>query len=276
MRPTALIVAVVSLGISAAANTSLADPPISMAITNARVWTGNPDQPQARTILISGEKIVQVGDDTLLDSIPKGSATIIDAGGRRVIPGLVDCHTHIISGGLALKKLQLRDAGSKEDFIRRVKKYAAKLRSDEWVLGRGWSTESWTETNSQGAAGGMKSRRVGSPRELHSSNEPTKKWINPITGNRPALLTRMDGHQALANSKARAMAGITKDTPDPVGGVIVRDPKTAEPTGILKDAAIGLVRRLIPDSSNMQKLTALQDAKALFNRHGVTMIHDMS
>ncbi|MCH8854396.1 MAG: amidohydrolase family protein, partial [Planctomycetes bacterium] len=198
MRPTVLIVAVIYLYLSAAVGASLADPPISMAITNARVWTGNPDQPQARTILISGEKIVQVGDDTLLDSIPKGSATIIDAGGRRVIPGLADCHTHIISGGLALKKLQLRDAGSKEDFIRRVKKYAAKLKPDEWVLGRGWSVESWTNPNPQGAAGGTRPDVIGSPRELHSSNEPTKKWINPITGNRPALLTRMDWHQALA------------------------------------------------------------------------------
>jgi hypothetical protein len=106
--------------------------------------------------------------------------------------------------------------------------------------------------------------------------EPTKEWIDAATGGRPALLTRMDGHQALANSKALTMAGITRDTPDPSGGVIVRDPKTGEPTGILKDAAGGLVGRLIPESSNMQKLTALQDAKALFNRHGVTMIHDMS
>ena len=253
MKPVVSIIAVLCFYLSAATRAIPADPPISMAITNARVWTGNPDQPQARTILISGERIVQVGDDTLLDNVPKGSATIIDAGGRRVIPGLVDCHTHIISGGLALKKLQLRAAGSKEDFIRRVKEYAAKLKPDKWVLGRGWSVESWA-----------------------NPAEPTKEWIDAATGNRPALLTRMDGHQALANSKTLAMAGITKDTPDPNGGVIVRDPKTGEPTGILKDAAGGLVRWLIPRSSNMQKLTALQDAKALFNRHGVTMIHDMS
>ncbi len=253
MKPAGLIIAVSYVYLSAATSATLADPPISMAITNARVWTGNPDQPQARTILIRGERIVQVGDDTLLDNVPKGSALIIDAGGRRVIPGLVDCHTHIVSGGLALKKLRLRDAGSKEDFILRVKKCAAKLKPDEWVLGRGWSVESWT-----------------------NPVEPTKEWIDAATEGRPALLTRMDGHQALANSKALAMAGITKETPDPVGGVIVRDPKTGEPTGILKDAASGLVRRLVPESSNMQKLTALQDAKALFNRHGVTMIHNMS
>ncbi len=253
MKTAVLTVAASCFYLSAAASAILADSPISMAITNARVWTGNPDQPQARTILISGEKIVQIGDDSLIENIPKGSATIIDAGGRRVIPGLVDCHTHIVSGGLALKKLRLRDAGSKENFILRVTKYAAKLKPDEWVLGRGWSVESWA-----------------------NPVEPTKEWLDPATGERPALLTRMDGHQALANSKALAMAGITKDAPDPTGGVIVRDSKTGEPTGILKDAAKSLVQRLIPESSNMQKLTALQDAKALFNRHGVTMIHDMS
>ncbi len=253
MKPVVLIVAVLCFCLSADTSAIVADPPITLAITNARVWTGNSDQPQARTILISGERIVQVGDDTLLNNVAKGGATIIDAGGQRVIPGLVDCHTHIVSGGLALKKLQLRDAGSKEDFIRRVKESAAKLKPGEWVLGRGWSVESWA-----------------------TPVEPTKEWIDAATGGRPALLTRMDGHQALANSKALTMAGITRDTPDPSGGVIVRDPKTGEPTGILKDAAGGLVGRLIPESSNMQKLTALQDAKALFNRHGVTMIHDMS
>ncbi len=253
MKPVVLIVALWYICLSAATSAMSADPPISMAITNARVWTGNLDQPQARIILISGERIVRVGDDTLLDNIPKGSVTIIDAGGRRVIPGLVDCHAHIISGGLALDRLQLREASSQADFIRRVKEHAAKLKPKEWVKGRGWSVESWA-----------------------NPAEPTKEWIDAASGNRPALLTRMDGHQALANSKALAMAGITKDTPDPTGGVIVRDSKTGEPTGILKDAASGLVGRLIPESSNMQKLPALQDAKALFNRYGVTMIHDMS
>ncbi len=253
MKAAVLIIAVFCFNLSVATRAISADPPISMVITNARVWTGNPDQPQARTILISGERIIQVGDDTLLGKIPKGNAKIIDAGGRRVIPGLVDCHEHIISGGLALSRLQLREADSKADFVRRVKEYAAKLKPDEWVQGRGWSVESWADTA-----------------------EPTKEWIDAATGGRPALLTRMDGHQALANSKALTMAGITKNTPDPTGGVIVKDAKTGEPTGILKDAASGLVGRLIPEPSNMQKLTALLDAKALFNRHGVTMIHDMS
>ena len=253
MKPVVLIVAVLCFHVSAATRARSADPPISMAITNARVWTGNPDQPQAQTILISGERIVQVGDDSLLENLPKGSAMIIDAGGRRVIPGLVDCHTHIVSGGLALEKLQLRDSGSKDDFIRRVKEYAATLKPDQWVLGRGWSVESWA-----------------------NPAEPTKEWIDAATGGRPALLTRMDGHQALANSKAIAMAGINKETPDPIGGVIVKDAATGEPTGILKDAASGLVGRLIPEPSTNHKRAALQRAKKLFNRHGVTMIHNMS
>jgi predicted amidohydrolase YtcJ len=253
MRPTAIIVTVLCFHLSTATRAISDDPPINLAITNAKVWTGNPNQPQARTILISGEKIVAVGDDTLLNRLPNGSATIIDAGGRRVIPGLVDCHEHIISGGLALNRLQLRDANSKADLIRLVKEYAARLKPDEWVEGRGWSVESWVNPAA-----------------------PTKEWIDAATGGRPALLARMDGHQAVANSKALALAGITKDTPSPIGGVIVKDPQTGEPTGILKDAASDLVDRLIPGPSMNQKIAALQQAKKLFNRHGVTMVHDMS
>ena len=92
MKAAVLIIAVFCFNLNVATRAISADPPISMVITNARVWTGNPDQPQARTILISGEQIIQVGDDSLLGKIPKGNAKIIDAGGRRVVPGLVDCH----------------------------------------------------------------------------------------------------------------------------------------------------------------------------------------
>lgn len=252
IRSCLIALAAAAWGISAPAAQKPTEPG-PVVITNAKVWTGNPNQPAADTILISGENIVKVGDRSLLNDLPNGKATQIDAGGRRVIPGLIDCHAHIISGGLALNKLPLREATSKEDFIRRVKEYASKLKNDEWVLGRGWSVESWQQ-----------------------QSEPTHQWIDAVTGGRPALLTRMDGHQSLANSKALQLAGITKDTPDPVGGQIIKDPQTGEPTGILKDAAAGLVGRFVPRPSSQQKLHALRQAKALFNRHGVTMVHDMS
>lgn len=238
------------------ASQAAADPPatVDLAIINAKVWTGNPDRPHAKTIWVAGDRIIKVGDDDLAAPLRiMQDVRIIDAKGKRVIPGLIDCHTHIVSGGLTLSQLRLREATSKANFVERVKQYSHKLGPDEWVRGRGWTVESWKEPI-----------------------EPTREWIDSVTTNRPAYLKRMDGHQALANSVALRLAGITKETPDPPGGVIVRDPQTHEPTGILKDAAMSLVSELMPQPSHKQKREALRKAKALFNRFGVTMIHDMS
>lgn len=229
------------------------EPTADLVITNAKVWTGDAALPLARTILIRGDTIMQVGGDALARDPAVVGARTIDAQGRLVIPGLIDCHTHIISGGLGLTQLQLRDATSKDDFIGRVKDYAAKLKPDEWVQGRGWSVESWAD-----------------------QSEPSKEWIDDATGGRPALLTRMDGHQALVNSRALQLAGITGDTVDPPGGQIIKNPATGEPAGILNDAAMNLVERLIPAPTRGAQRRALNEAIRLFNQHGVTMAHDMS
>lgn len=228
----------------------LAPPPADLVVENARIWTPG-KQGFARFAAMREGRFVYVGDPRA-DLIGKTTRRW-NAKGRVVIPGLIDSHVHLLSGGLGLSTLQLRDAIDKADFIRRVREWAATLSAGEWVLGGRWSTESW--------------KRV---------EQPTKTWIDEACGGRPAYLPRMDGHSALVNSAALRIAGITRDgPPDPLGGVIERDPATREPTGILRESAMGLVSRLIPAPTLDQKLAALEAAIRHANRHGITAVSDI-
>ena len=231
-----------------------ATPPCDLVIVNAQVWTGVAATPEAQAVAVSGERIVAVGTDEEVRALAGPDTQIIDAGGRRVVPGLTDCHTHIISAGLQLDRLDLRGVNSRDEFIAAVDDAARANKRGQWLLGGRWSVESWARPES-----------------------PTRDWIDPVAGNTPVFLARMDGHQALANSTALAMAGIdASGPPDPPGGVIVRDPRTGRPTGILKDDAMELVRKHIPPTTDRQRDAALRQAMADANRFGITSVHDMS
>jgi len=232
------------------------DPPPDVVIVDARIWTGS-DKPQGRkptALAITGNKITVVGDDKAIRRLATSKTTIISAGGRRLIPGMTDAHTHIVSGGFQLDRLTLRDVKDRADFVSRVRRAAAAKQAGEWVLGGRWSVDSWSDQSS-----------------------PTKAWIDEVTGTTPVLLSRMDGHQALVNSAALKLAAIDgKGPPDPIGGEIVRDPATNEPTGILKESAMELVAGLIPEPGTKQRLAALKRAMRHANSLGITSVHDMS
>ncbi len=224
--------------------------PADLVIENARIWTdGRVGFAEFAAVREGAFVYVGAREERFI-----GSRTIrIDAGGAVVIPGMIDSHVHMLSGGTMLTQLQLRDATGKEDFIRRVEEWAKKLKPGEWVLGGRWSVESWENPES-----------------------PTKEWIDPVTPQNPVYLPRMDGHSALVNSVALRLAGITREgPPDPPGGVIDRHPVTREPTGILRESAMGLVSRLIPPMSVEQKVIALRKAMEEANRHGITAVSDI-
>lgn len=231
-----------------------------VVIVGGRIWTGEtPIAPvsapgrQATAVAIRDGKILDYGDDATMQRYVGSGTRLIDAGGRRMIPGITDSHTHIVSGGVQLSRLALRDAHGKEQFIGMVAAEAMQLGEDEWLLGGRWSVESWAVPQ-----------------------RPTKEWLDPVTDGRPAMLSRMDGHQALVNSAALALAGIDRHGPsDPKGGEIERDPATGEPTGILKEAAMGLVSRHIPNLNPRRRYEALQRAMAHAGSLGVTSVHDM-
>jgi predicted amidohydrolase YtcJ len=223
-----------------------------LVIINARVWTGVDRDAQA--VAVKRDRIAAVGSDRTVRRWIGPETKIINAEGRRLIPGITDAHIHIVAGGLQLSRLQLRDIASREEFVSAVAAAARDIPEDTWILGGRWSVESWSDPQT-----------------------PQKEWVDAITGDKPLFLSRMDGHQALANSAALRLAGIDRNgPPDPPGGAIDRDPVTGEPTGILKDAAMALVSRKIPPPSQAELDTALRRAMNHLNSLGVTSVHDMS
>ncbi len=232
-----------------------------LVIMNAKIWTGaEPSGRQPRehvdptALAVAGGRIVAVGSDASVQSLIGPNTRKIDARGQRVIPGITDSHTHIIGGGLQLARLKLRDVKSRAEFVNAVAERMKVSDKGKWVLGGWWSVESWTHPET-----------------------PNRSWIDPVTGDVPVFLVRMDGHQALVNSTALKLAGIDASGPsDPTGGEIERDPKTGEPTGILKESATDLVRSLIPESTTDQRYEALRQAMRHANSLGITSVHDMS
>lgn len=229
--------------------------PADLVIVNAKVWTGaKPSSPEPTAIAVAGDTIVAVGTDAQVRSRVGDKTKIIDALGRRVIPGITDSHTHIVGGGFQLARLALRDVRSREEFIQAVQAEVKKKNKGEWVIGGRWSVESWDKPES-----------------------PNKAWLEPISADNPIFLSRMDGHQALVNSAALELAGIdAQGPPDSVGGEIERDPITREPTGVLKESAMDLVDHLIPKPTRPERREALLRAMKHANSFGITSVHDMA
>ncbi len=222
------------------------------AFINGKIYTVNDKQPFAEAVLIEKNKIIFVGSNdevlTRTGLIPE----VIDLEGKLMLPGFIDNHTHFLSGGFYISGIDLRIAKSKEEFREILKSYIIK-HPDRWITGGRWDHETWSEVIL-----------------------PTKELIDDISQNNPVFVSRLDGHMGVANSFALKLAGITKATEDPVGGFIERDPKTGEPTGILKDNAMDLVFKVIPEHSDEEKSEALQAALDEAKRLGVTSVHDIT
>ena len=228
-------------------------PAADIILTGGRIWTGPgslvsvPGGPTA--IAVQGGRVTAVGSDADVTSLAATHTRRIRLNGRRVVPGFIDNHTHFVSGGFMLARVQLRDAATRKEFASRIGEYAQRY-PGEWVLGGSWDHERW---------GG----------EL-----PRRGWIDPLTPQTPVFVTRLDLHMGLANTRALELAGITADTPDPPGGSIVRGPN-GQPTGILKDTAQSLVSRVIPGPSQAELDAALQAAARHAIERGVTLVTDM-
>jgi predicted amidohydrolase YtcJ len=223
-----------------------AQQPYDLVVRNARIWTGDARQPFADSLAVRTDivaKVGGVGDEK--------AAKVIDAGGRLITPGFIDSHIHLLAGGLRLSGVQLRTARTKQEFIDRLKAFAAKQPEGTWITGGDWDHELW---------GG----------EL-----PSKQWIDAVTPKNPVWINRLDGHMALANSLAMKQAGITKNARDVPGGAIVRDDK-GEPTGVLKDNAMELVDQTVPVPGLEVKQAALLAAMDYLTQFGITSVHDMS
>jgi predicted amidohydrolase YtcJ len=228
-----------------------------LVVVNANVHTLDTKRPTAEAVAVFANRVAAVGTNDEVKSLIGARTRVIDAKGALVLPGFNDSHVHFLSGGFQLSSVDLRDADSPHEFAERIRRFAANLPKGRWITGGDWDHERWPAVNGNAPL-------------------PTKELIDSFTPERAVFVNRLDGHMALANSYALKLAGVTRDTPDPPGGIIVRDPKTGEPTGILKDAAQDAVWKVAPNPSFDEKLDAARAATNHAAAHGVTSVQDMS
>jgi predicted amidohydrolase YtcJ len=229
-------------------------PGADLVLLHGKIWTGEPAGTAgggakfAAALAIANGRILAVGEDAEIHAYAGPNTRVVDLNGRLAVPGLMDSHTHFIAGGFQLLSVDLKDARSEGEFARRIAEEAATLAAGRWLMGGDWDEQAWP-----------------------SAKLPTRQMIDAATGNHPAFLSRYDGHAALANSLAIKLAGVTGATPNPVGGVIVRD-STGEPTGVFKDAAQDLIAKVIPPPTEAEMTEALRAALAEAARVGLTSV----
>jgi predicted amidohydrolase YtcJ len=226
--------------------------PIDLMVVNGRVFTAEGGGDLAEAVAVQGNRIVRVGSNRDVLRLRRPQTEVIDARGHAVVPGFNDAHIHFMSGGLGLTQINLLDATTVAEIGAAIGDWAERHPDSEWVRGRGWYYQPF--------AGGL----------------PTRQMLDAIVPDRPAYLTAYDGHTGWANSLALARAGITGRTPNPPNGIIERDARTGEPTGVLKETAMGLVTRVLPPASRDDRLQAIRGAIREAHRLGVTSVQNAS
>ena len=220
---------------------------------NGKIYTVDARSSVAEAVVIENGRILFVGSTPEARTAWSDSRTkMVNLEGKLMLPGFIDNHTHFADGGMYLSGIDLRGAKSTTEFKSILKKYADSHKG-EWINSGNWDHESW-----------------------EVKDLPTKEMIDNLTKDSPVFVDRFDGHMALANSKALTLAGITKDTKSPDGGEIVKDPKTGEPTGILKDAAMSLIYSIIPALTPEQKIKYVQRALQEARENGITSVQDIT
>jgi predicted amidohydrolase YtcJ len=238
----------------AAADPKDASGPVAaeLILVNGKIWTVAKDHPEAEALAVWRDRILAVGSNTEVRRLADARTRVIDLKGRRVLPGFHDSHVHLLGAGLQLSQVALKDAKDEEDFGRRLRQFDRKLPRDRWMLGDDWDHD----------------RTFG-------GKLPTAELLDKYVPDRPVFLRRYDGHMGVVNTRVLKLANITAQTPDPSGGVIYRKPGSREPTGLLRDNAMDLVTRLIPDPSTSAIAEAVRAALAEAHRSGVTSMDDM-
>src|SRR5581483_4687958 len=229
-------------------------PQADIVITGGTVWTGlSSGRARAGAVALGRGRVLAVGDSASVARYVGPRTAVLGAHGGLVLPGFAHGHTHFIDGGFQLASVDLRDAATPQEFIRRIKEYARTRQPGEWITGGDWDHTRWP----------------GQPLPRHD-------WIDSVTPDNPVFVNRLDGHEALANRAAMRAAGITGATPAPPGGEILRDPGTGEPLGIFKDKALDLIARAIPEPAPARRDSALARALAYAASLGVTATAHMS
>ncbi len=246
MNQIKILSTILAVILLALARTAMAD----TAIHNVTGYTPTNDGLKSFTVLVFGDdgRVIASGDDRLLIAYP--DAMRIDGNGKTILPGLIDAHAHVLGLGFLKSNLDLAGIPSLDSAIASIKEYAANKPDARWILGRGWNQVLW-------------------PVQAF----PTAAQIDEVVIDRPVWLRRIDGHAGWANSAAMRLAGIDADTPDPVGGKILRD-SNGRATGVLIDKAMALVEAHVPPMNRSDMRTAVQAATDALLAEGITGVHD--
>ena len=199
--------------------------PATLVLTNAKVVTVETSPAEARAIAIAGDRIVAVGSDDEIKQHVGTGTEVIDAGGQLVIPGFIESHGHFTGVGEAQLVLKLATARTWDDILAMVENAAKAAKPGQWIYGRGWHQEKWTTPPSPNVEG-----------------FPTEASLSKVSPNNPVLLTHASGHASFANALAMKLSGISRTTPNPEGGEILKDAK-GNPTGLLRETASRLIKR---------------------------------
>ncbi|MBM3293531.1 MAG: amidohydrolase [Candidatus Aminicenantes bacterium] len=225
-------------------------PAAETVVTNARIYTMNTAQPWAEAAAVKDGCYLYVGSAKEAKRYRSKETQVIDAGGRLVLPGFMDSHVHFVGGSASLARVDLSGTKTVQEIQERIRRFAAENPSAPWVQGRGWMYAAFP--------GGM----------------PHKKFLDEAVPDRPAIMRCADGHTSWVNSRALALAGISRGTKDPQNGTIVRDER-GEPTGALLEEASSLVSKFIPEPSAEETRAALRRGLAEAARLGVVRVHGM-
>lgn len=241
---------VIALAAAASCSTTAVAQQADLLLLNARVYTADAAMPRAQAVAVRGDKIVFVGSNAEAGVLRGAGTRVIDVAGKTLIPGMIDSHGHLTGLGSALRTVDLVGTRSLDEVIERVARRAGRLPAGAWVIGRGWDQNDWPDTRF-----------------------PTHQRLSAAVGGHPVVLTRVDGHALFANARAMQQAGITRTTPDPAGGRILRD-ANGEATGVFIDNAMTLIRSAIPDETRAETREGVRLAMRELNRLGLTGIHD--
>ncbi len=225
------------------------DDAVDLIVINGKVYAGNGASELAEAVAIRGNKVVRVGSNREIQRLRRAQTTIIDAKGGAVMPGFNDAHAHFISGGLSLDQINLLEAATLDEIKDSIRVWSEAHPERTWITGRGWYYQPF--------AGSL----------------PTRQLLDALVPDRPAYLIAYDGHTGWANSKALKLAGITRHTRNPVNGVVVKDPRTGEPSGALKEAAMALMTAA-PQATSEDKAAAIRAAVVEAHRVGITSVQN--
>jgi predicted amidohydrolase YtcJ len=223
--------------------------PVDLIVYNAKVYAADGSGDFKEAVAVRGNTIFRVGSNRDIKRMARRQTVVVDAHGGAVIPGFNDSHVHFASGSLGLSEINLLDAPTTEQVSAKIKAYAEAHENDGWITGRGWYYTAFS--------GGL----------------PTRQLLDQLVPDRPAYLTAYDGHSAWANTAALRLAAITRATPNPKNGIVVKD-AAGEPTGVLKESAMALVRSVMPKPTRAARLDAIRAGIREAHRFGVTSVQN--